>query len=124
MPSIEADELDQVAVLWEYESQTRKGETKVSSPVEVDVRWITGSRQVTNSQGRPISVDAQAVVDRDMTVGSILWLGSLADYHRDPADEQRLMEVASFRNVPDLKNREDRKSVGLTFYKGVAPEVA
>jgi hypothetical protein len=63
-------------------------------------------------------------VDEDIDLGSLFWLGALADLPPGTswADEENpLMEVATANKTPDLKGRVFRRTVGLTFWKGALP---
>lgn len=125
MPSIEVAELDQKAVLWESMGRDRFNEVKVLAAVEVDVRWIRNRRELTNAQGDPIVTDADVICDREIPAGSAMWLGELAEWIGTGSGDSdgEVMEVVSYRDTPDLKNRENRRELKLAFYKGSRPEL-
>src|SRR6185369_15981726 len=123
MPALEKKDRYQKAVLWNAvdgdAAVDRYGEVNVADPVEILVRWVWTETQMTNSQGDPVSVDATAVVDRDIYLGSRMWLGALADWYGTGSafGDDFVMEVRVSKYGTDLKNRFERRTVGLVFYK-------
>lgn len=113
MPHQELAYRKQKAVLWPLEGTDGYGQPVVSdAAVELDVRWVAKRSEVLDPQGRTIAVDATAVVDREIAVGSSMWLGELAAF--DPDDEDNdVMEVKAYNETPDIKNRVARRTVGL-----------
>jgi hypothetical protein len=121
-------ERTQDAVLWMAASgiTDRHGRFKVGEPVDIQVRWDDSKREMLDAQGNKIAVDAAAIVDRVITVGSRLWLGTLADYvgtgsgtgssQVNPGDVSPVMEVKAFNHVRDLKGRDSFMTVGLVRY--------
>lgn len=127
MPSIERRERFQKAVLWEKtDGFDDYGRPRVSSPVQIHVRWKYVRKQSVNKEGVPIAVDATVVVDRYIPEGSILWLGELIDWVGTGSNdnENQLMEVLTFHNTPDIRNRHTRRTVDLAFYKSVLPDLS
>lgn len=121
MPAFETMDRKQKAVLWAWTGVDEYGEPTVDrdAPIEIDVRWTEGRTEDKDADGNTIAYDAQAVVDRDIRVGSIMWLGKLADF-ADTGDEA-LMRVAAQPKATDLKNRVTRRTVKLQRYQGTRP---
>lgn len=126
MPSIEQRDRFQKAVLWEADGFDGFGRPKVSSPVELNVRWKYERRQSVNNEGVPIAVDATVVVNQLIPVGSCMWLGELADWYGTGSNDntESIMEVLSYKETPDIRNRGIRYSVSLAFYKNQLPELS
>lgn len=111
----------QKAVLWERTGYDRTGQpTVTASPVELDVRWDETFRQVPSRDRTPTTIEAVAVVTRDIPIGSLMWLGSLDDLPgTDHTPSSDVMEVHSYNGVPDLKNRVTYREVNLKRFKNV-----
>ncbi len=125
MPPIEVVERNQTAILWRFAGYDSSGESVVEDPVEVRVRWEdvrTDPRrgQMVGPDGNLISLIAEVVVDREITVGSLMWKGRLRDYNAN--FETQVREVVLYSETPDVKGRVSRREVGLGFYKGSVPE--
>lgn len=125
MPPIETDLRHQKAVLWQAVGVDSYGHYTVAEPVEVDVRWQDIAEQGIDAEGNTIELDARVVVDIDVAVGSVLWLGELEDWQElDDADtETRLSQVVQTSMIPDIKNRYRRRVLNLSKYRGKAPTV-
>lgn len=125
MPAPEWAHRWQDALLWVATGSVNDhGEALVSASYEVvRVRWLTAKGDVIIAQGDTVGLDATVVVDREVPLHSILWLGAEADWlgtgSNDPDNE--LMKVNSYREVPDLKNRFRQRRVGLVRYRGALP---
>lgn len=109
----------QTALLWPLTGYNDNGDPVVSdtavelAPPDEGVRWEPVEREVTGPNGSPIQINAAACVDRDIAVGSIMWLGGLADIPgTGDAPTADLMQVVSFDKVPHLRE------IG-TFYREV-----
>lgn len=109
MPPIETAELSQKAVLWAGPSAPTEyddyGEPKVDAAVEIDCRWEERIQEVTGPNGTPVQSAAEVVVDRDVAVGSRMWLGQIDDY----VSTYTKLVVLAFDKVPDLKGVEYRR---------------
>lgn len=114
---------DQKVVYWPAaDSYTDSGRRKVSSSYsELDVRWEEKKRQTTNANGEVISLDAMAVVNQDITPGSIFWVGETDDLPDPVTDVTDLYEVVFFNKVPSLKSNVYRRTVDLRKYGDVLP---
>src|SRR5262245_11016079 len=116
MPAFETADRHEDAVLWTVTGTTRNGEPIVGSPEGIRVRWQRENVIISDPLGQPVKLDAFVVVDRAVPVGSLLWLGRLADYN--PAANNEIMEVILFKESPDLKARNRRRILGLMKFKG------
>lgn len=123
MPAQELSHLYQAAVLWPRTplSSTTRGSDAYGQPtldtaVEIRVRWDDTKREVLDAQGNRVVVDATALVDRTIAVGSEMWLGPLSDWVGTAVgqdDDTEVMLVKTFNAVPDVRNRYVTREVGL-----------
>ena len=115
MPAPEQVDRDQKAVLWPAQGYDNYGRPTVGPPTQVAVRWLTKRSRVLDRQGNSISLDASAVVGQRILVGSRMWLGSLEDWLGigSGCSDDELMEVKTYGETPDIKNRFTQKTVGL-----------
>ena len=112
--------LKQRAVLWAFVSHDQYGEVKVSdTPVEIRCQWDQTTQESVNSEATPIATTASIPVDRDITEGSLLRLGKLADLPSPVEDG--LVEVVTFIKTPDVKARKFYREVGVREFKDALP---
>ena len=71
--------LKQTAVYWPFESVDGFGIKVVGSPIEIKVRWEDRNEEFLDSQSETQMSNAVVCVDRDVTLGGILMLGTIAD---------------------------------------------
>lgn len=77
---LEVMDLNQRAVLWEKTGVDAYGDDIVSpSPQEISVRWVPTKMIVKDPQGQPVQVDAVMTTGTSVALGSVCWLGELAD---------------------------------------------
>ena len=122
MPALETRDRKQDAVLWQRSGYDKHGQATVEQPVALKVRWEDKFVEVLDPKGNTIGVDATAVVDRNVSVGSIMWLGCL-DKLGPGASPQGLMEVKAFNSTPDIRNRAQRRTVGLMRFRDKLPTI-
>ena len=121
MVYIETTHLHQKATYWAAgTTSTSIGQKRVQAAIEIDVRWEDGESDALNAEGETIRIDATAVVDRDIEVGSIMWLGEKADWTSSTGN---LREVVSFSKIPNLKGTRYRRVVGLVKYSDNLPPI-
>ncbi len=121
MPALEKLFRHQKAVLWEASGTDDYGEVTLDAAAEVTVRWTERQREGVDSQGNTIAIDASAVVDQQIAVGSIMWLGELVDL---PAIPTNLKQVVNYGSVPDVKGREFWRTVLMIKYGNTLPVLA
>lgn len=121
MPAIEASNRHQKAVLWAANGFDDYGEPKVDAAEEIDVRWEEARREVLNEEGNTVAVDATVVVNQEIAMGSIMWLGELDDVADPPVN---LKQVVLYSKIPDVKARHFRRVVSLIRYSNELPVLA
>ena len=121
MPPLETDCRNDKAVYWAANGFDKFGKEKVDAAVSIDVRFEIKKEKALDAQGNVIMIDANAVVDREIAVGSRMWMGNIDDIADPPVD---LWEVRTNSNVPDIKGRNRRRVVGLTRDSNELPTLA
>lgn len=126
MPSFETMDRHQTAILWEKTGLTHLNEIITAEPIEIKVRWINKPRQVPGPNGTPITVAATAVVARDISIGSLMYLGKIEAYYGvgSAGDTEQIMEVQAAPKTTSIDNRHIRRTVGLNYYKGSLPNAS
>lgn len=125
MPPPETFCRHQKAVLWARTGTDDYGQPIVAAPVEIDVRWDGPTRrEVLDAQGNTIAIDAEVSCIQTIKVGSVMWLGKLTDWYGtgSAGTEVGLMEVKLYREVPDIKGREIRRTVSLMRLNDTLPD--
>lgn len=104
----------QRAVLWAATGVDRQGVSILAQGIELFVRWESGNRTTRKNIG---TVDMKLFVDRKIPLGSVMWLGKLADLpdpNSVPAfDGVELFEVIEYQFFPYLKGRDMVQNVLL-----------
>ena len=116
MPAQELSHLYQTAVLWSVSGIDRYGQPTMDTPVEIHLRWDDSSHTSLDPQGNRVRVDATALVDQDIAVGSELWLGTLDDWvgtGTGQDDETIVMTVKTFNSTPDVRGRYYTREIGM-----------
>lgn len=108
----------QKAVLWRAAGNDREGNVVVYDPVEIDVRWEETRQDVLNPfSGEMVTKTANVVVDQEIAIGSIMWLGELADV---PASGD-FRQVIEYRETPNWNKTLIRRVVGLMRFSTSLP---
>lgn len=121
MPSITTSHRHQKAVLYIANGTDRNGEVKVDPPIEIDVRWQTVRKEITDTLGNTIELDSQAVVSQLIPIDSLMWLGKLLEL---PSPVTNLRQVKVYTEVSDMRNRGIRRVVGLAKYSDTVAATA
>jgi hypothetical protein len=124
MPPIERSDLKQTAVLWaatadEYDNY---GKLKVASPTAINVRWEYRRGETLDTQGTTVAYDAVVIVDQEIEVGSIMWLGTVSDYE-NTSPAPTVYRVVTYGSTPDIKAQYYRRRVTLAKYGTQLPEL-
>lgn len=126
MPAPETTGRLQTMVLWEAHGTDDYGQIAVLPPIELFVRWNTKRTESLDPLGNTVALDAVVIVDRKVTIGSIVWLGELADWlgtgSGSGMNDSELHEVITYSETPDIRSRVRRRELGLRRYKDALPE--
>lgn len=126
MPPPETAHRHQTALYWALAGVDGYNQPKVSAPVELLVRWETGRREALDPEGNKIGVEALVVVDREVLIGSAMWLGTLAEWYTGTGSggqDDEVMQVVTYNQASDVKNRNVRREVGLNKFMDARPEI-
>lgn len=119
MPApLEVDDLDRTAV---YLAFVRQGMTATvfAAAVEIPVRWVTGRTEPAGPQGGTVSLPAMIATDRQLVIGSQVWLGTLADWTGTGSDDEdaEIHRVATDRTAKDIKGVQTRYEYSLERWR-------
>lgn len=122
MPPLEKMDRHQTAVLWPSIGFDEYGQPDVGDPIQIIVRWNTRRMETVDAKGNTIALDALVIVDRQIAIGSDMWLGALADWYGtgSAGNDDEVMQVKTYEETLDIKGRSARHIVGL-MYKGDQP---
>lgn len=123
MPQMEINDLHQKAVYWASDPDNGLddfGNRKLTAAVEISVRWEIRRKEIVDSDGNTIVLESNAVVDQEIFVNSIVWLGALADIELTPVNLRR---VVMYTEIPDVKNRIARRTIGMIKESDTLPEL-
>ena len=115
--------LNQKAVLWAQSGYSGDGTPKVITGVEIPVRWEFRTQDVIDSQGRTIRADVRVMLDRVVSVHSLMWLGGEAGLPADLADITDVYEVFSFKEIPTIKGDAYQRTAVLIRYRDGLPTI-
>lgn len=125
MPTLEQLDRYQKAVYWPYVSTDDYGEAVVGVAQELTVRWVNRRREVLDANGNTVSIDATVITDREIAIGSRMWLGSIDDLpgtgSADPPTSN-IMTVVAYNKTPSLLARETHHEVLLSRDTNTLPE--
>ena len=118
---LETDELNQKAVLRASDGSSYDdyGEKKIGIATEINVRWKQGRSTTIDVLGNTVALDSKAIVDREVKVGSVMWLGELECLPVSGSIDWR--EVVDYSEIPDIKGEEVRRLVSLQKYSLETP---
>lgn len=107
--------MKQTAVLWPVEDVDEFGQPTFDEPVEISCRWEATQEEFIAPGGDRELSRAKLIVDRDISIKSILYLGDLdsvvdAD---DPRDNDGAWEVRLFKKTPNFRGTKYLREVYL-----------
>lgn len=107
--------MKQTAVLWVAEAPDDFGKPTYATPVAIDCRWTVKNVEFIGANNERELSRAVVVVDRDITLGSMLFLGAIADLtdENNPIENDGAWEVRQFGSTPDLKAKKFYRKVLL-----------
>lgn len=99
----------QTAVLWAHgpEGTDEHGHVRFQDPVQITCRWETETKEIIGRAGDTIVAKMVVYVDRLLTEGDVLMLGTLASITAtNPKENPGAWEVIGVTAIPNLRNRE------------------
>ena len=101
-------------VYWEKIASNAYGEAVVSNPTEISVRFekSPGIGDTLQANSNTLAYDYELNVDRELTVGGIVWVGALKDLPPPGADVD-VYQITNWESIPDLKGRKFDRYVQL-----------
>lgn len=120
MPPIETIGCIKKAVLWSFSGRDKYGQPVVSAAEEINVRWEPSRREILGEQSQPIATDVDVMVEQEITLGSIMRKGFLADV---PSPADNLYEVIAYDETDDIKGVEVQRNVTLRRWKDGLPSI-
>lgn len=123
MPPLEGSERRQKALWWRKVGVTDHGEPRLEAAEELLVRWENKRDTGADKEGQPIAIDATVSLGQRVYPGDLMWLGTMAEWTGSSSvgDENEIMEVDNYNEIPDIKNRDSEKVAGLVLFKGTLP---
>lgn len=123
MPPLETSCRNQKAVLWAANTlAATDGSPTVSAATEIDVRWQDVQDQITDSQSNLVEITAKVVVNIDVVIGSVLWLGALEDFDSTLATND-FRQMVGLKKIPDIKARHFRRVLLLKRLGNTLPTI-
>lgn len=95
----------QKAVYWPPEEEDRFGRRKVSSPVEVNVRWEDINEAFIARGGEELISKAKIFPDVLPEPGGYLWKGPISEAPIDPIKNKDAFKIMRVDDLPDFNNR-------------------
>lgn len=124
MPPIEYQDLTDVAVIWDKQGVDNYGETVISSPREIKIRQTFSQSENLDPISEDDSKSVIVITCEDVSIGCILWLGSLDDYFDGlPSTPTELIQVISRDLTKDIKGRVTRYQLRCMKYSDTLPVV-
>jgi hypothetical protein len=98
----------QTAVYWGSPTENGFGQKVYADPVEVLVRWTDKTQLIKGSDGKQITCTSEVLVQQDMDLQGLLYLGSLTDFTplelSNPVNLSGVLEIKGFDKIPLLKS--------------------
>jgi hypothetical protein len=97
--------LKQRAVYWTPLGQDpQTGVMQFDEAIEVKCRWVDDNQLFINANGEEAVSKCLVMVDRDMEIGGVLWLGNLVDLEDqdEPMENEGANIIQGWKKVPDV----------------------
>lgn len=103
--------LRQTAVYWGSPAPDGYGGHTFADPIEIKVRWEEKTVLFIDAEGKENRSRAIVYVDRDVSLGGYLFLGTLDDLDssQNPLTTNNTWEIRNFQKIPTLK--------GIAWYR-------
>lgn len=113
--SVAVKAMKQKAVYWGLSTLDAFGKPMYEDPVEIDCRWEKVQEEFVDANGDRVISKAKLIVDRDLELKGVLWLGELEDLIEtdDPKENDDAWEIRLFKKTPDFKGTKFIREVYL-----------
>lgn len=107
--------MKQTAVLWPVSDVDEFGRPDYDAPVEIGCRWEAVQEEFITPEGDRELSRAKLIVDRDVDVKSMLYLGDLDDVvdPDDPRNNDGAWEARQFKKTPNFRGTKFLREVYL-----------
>ena len=99
--------MKQKAVYWAPVELDEFGKPGWDDPIEIDCRWEDVTEEIIAPDGERVLTRAKLIVDRDLEIKGVMWLGELDDVidEDNPKDNDDAWEIIQVMKTPDFKGR-------------------
>jgi hypothetical protein len=100
--------MKQTCVYWAPKAANRYGEPQYAAPVEVSCRWDDIQEVFVDATGNERVSRAKVMVDRDVALNGVLWLGLIAALtdEANPMKNTGFLKVMVFQKIPNRRATE------------------
>lgn len=124
MPPIEKVSIRQTVVIWDASTRNQYGELSVSNPREITVEAPIREDEAREPDNEGRTKTSEIVSDEYLTIGSIIWIGTLLELPTGTADDPSpLYRVVGRAKQPDIKGRNFRYTATLMYHGNTLPPV-
>ncbi len=97
--------MNQKAVYWPKEGEDDAGNPEFGEAVEINCRWEDIGELFIDENGTEQVSQSIVMVDRDVVLGGILWLGELEDLESqtEPHENEGYSRIRKFEKIPDRR---------------------
>lgn len=105
--------MKQKAVYWSPTTLDDFGRPTWNTPVEIDCRWTDEIEEFIDPNGERQFSRAKLIVDRDLEIKGVIWLGNLVDVSDlgNPRNNNNSWEILGTKKTPDFKGRKYLRQV-------------
>jgi len=103
------------AVYWSQAGLSVFGKPTWNEPVEIACRWEDAKEEFINPNGEVQVSNAKLIVDRDLVVKGVIWMGELDDVFDtdEPKNNEGAWEIIHFKKTPSFKGNKYLREVYL-----------
>jgi DNA-binding transcriptional LysR family regulator len=114
---------DQIVVWPPSVTYDEYGRLLRTAATEILARWEDTNEEVTGAGGEAIGLEAKITVAVAVSIGSIVWKGSIEDFNEaeEAGTTLELYEAKTLERIPDLKGRGVSRVLGLTRHRATLP---
>lgn len=105
----------QAVVYWAAIGVDDFGSPEYDDPIQINCRWEDVSEEFIDPNGDREISRAKLIVDRDLTLKGVVWLGALVDVRdaADPKANDGAWEIRMVKKTPDIRAKRFLREVIL-----------